>query len=379
MTRTPSDRQRRWSARLMQPPRLPPAPGRIEAIDLARGMAITLMILSHGVKGLLTFEQIPDWGMVPIHLVTKFSSSLFIMVFGIALAVAFLPHVASEDWPRRRLKLLLRGLVVLFWYKILTIVEMVHLHEPEQIVDALLYQAFPIWVEILGFYAIALLWVPFFLPLWYRMPLLLRLASPLLLAGLAYLLARYFDFWGLAPLRAILVEHDDYYTWGQLTRGPLVLLGLLIGELLLNRYHRPGGRRALAGWLGACALGLLACFVVVAAPALFEQLMAIARNEGKHPPELAFTLFSLGGALLLLALAVLGGERLAAALRPITVIGSDALKAFVFHIFVIFIVLRYLLGYWHAISYPHALTLTLLLILATALWIKLTSWVRARA
>ncbi|BBI64371.1 hypothetical protein HSBAA_56770 [Vreelandella sulfidaeris] len=71
-------------------PQLPKAEGRIEAIDLARGLAIGLMIISHAISGLVGIRNVPDWGMVPIHFLTKFSSSLFIMVFGIALAVAFL-------------------------------------------------------------------------------------------------------------------------------------------------------------------------------------------------------------------------------------------------------------------------------------------------
>lgn len=366
-------------ALLWRPVSVSPPDSRIEAIDLARGIAVTLMILSHGVNGLLRFDQIPEWGMVPIHLVTKFSSSLFIMVFGIALAVAFLPHTQSPDWPRRRQKLLLRGLVVLFWYKVLTIAEMVHLYEPSDIVDALLYQAFPVYVEILGFYAIALLWIPFLLPLWSRLPLVLRLASPVIMAALYWYLTRNFHFWGSVPLQAVLVEHEDLYTWGQISRGPLVLIGLLIGELVLFCHRRVRARVALAGFLAASSGIMFLVFFWLAGPDLYQQLMAIAMNAGKHPPELRFMLFSVGGALLLLSLAILGGKRLASALRPISIIGTDALKAFVFHIFVIFVVLRYLLGLWQALSYGQVLILTLFLIFGTALWIRITTWVEAKS
>jgi predicted acyltransferase len=89
-----------------------------------------------------------------------------------------------------------------------------------------------------------------------------------------------------------------------------------------------------------------------------------------------FMLFSVGGALLLLALAIAGGNALARLLRPITVIGSDALMAFIFHITVIFVLFRDVLGYLHTISYSYALSLTLLLIAATALWIW--GWQRLR-
>ena len=181
-----------------------PASGRIESIDLARGFAICLMILSHGVNGLLEFDDFPAWGMVPLHAITKFSSSLFIMVFGIALAVAFVPKTGTADWPRRRNRLLWRGLAVLFWYKALTVVEMYAQHDRDAIVGTLLYRDFPSYVEILGFYAIALLWIPWMLPLWARTPAPLRWASPALLALASWWLLDNFDFWGVPQLQAIL-------------------------------------------------------------------------------------------------------------------------------------------------------------------------------
>lgn len=378
----PADWPERKTPRRIATPRTAPDAlavadsGRIQAIDFARGLAVCLMILSHGVNGMLAFEQIPDAGMA-LHAITKFASSLFILVFGIALAVAYVPHVDTPDWPRRRLKLLLTGLVVLFWYKLLTVVEMAGTRSPEEIVDALLYRGFPSYVEILGFYAIALLWIPFALPLWARLPLAARLASPVAMALVGWGLLRYFDFWGIEPLQALLVEHEDYYTWGQLSRGPLVLCGLLIGGVLREAYANPAARLRLAAALAGAAALAFAIFLILAGGNLGGELMAIARNAGKHPPELLFMLFSAGGALLLLALSFGGGERLARLGRPVTLIGSAALQAFVFHIVVVFVVFRYLLGFVDNTRYAHALTLTLGLIAATAAWIALTRWIRA--
>lgn len=355
-----------------------PGHGRIEAIDFARGLAVCLMILSHGVNGLLQFEDFTDWGMVPVHAITKFSSSLFIMVFGIALAVAFVPKTGTPDWSRRRNRLLWRGLVVLFWYKVLTVVELYAQHDRETVVGTLLYLNFPSYAEILGFYAIALLWIPWLLPLWAHTPAPLRWASPALLALASWWLLRHFDFWGVPQLQAILVEHPDYYAWGQLSRGPLVLLGLLIGGLVLRYYGRVHTRLALAGALALAAAVLLVAFRVLAGDGLDEQLQAIARNVGKHPPGLMFMLFSLGGALGLLALSLAGGELLARALRPVTIIGSDALMAFIFHLAVIFILFRDAMGYLHTVSYPFALTLSVGLILATAAWLWLLQRIQRR-
>nr|WP_148254995.1 heparan-alpha-glucosaminide N-acetyltransferase domain-containing protein [Aidingimonas lacisalsi] len=364
---------------LLQPPVLPRAEGRIEAIDLARGIAIALMIMSHSVSGLLGIDQVPDWGMVPVHLITKFSSSLFITVFGIALAVAFLPKANTPDWPRRRRKLLLRGLEVLFWYKVLTVVEMMPLYTSDDILDTLLYQRFPIWVEILGFYALALLWIPWMLPLWGRTPLWLRLVAPIAVAVLAGWLERHVAFWGVEPIKALLVEDDAHYTWGQLSRLPLVMLGLLIGESILRGYWQTARRGCLITLLAISGgLSLLGCVAVVS---LSQELtwVDLARNVGKHPPALPFMSFSLGGALVILALALWGGERLACVLRPLTIIGSDALKAFTFHIVVIFLGLRFLLESWQVFSYPQVLMIGVALILTTAVWIRGVRWLRESA
>lgn len=378
MPATGSGARRAIQNRLTERPSLPAGQERIEAIDLARGIAIALMILSHTVSGLLGIDQVPDRGMVPIHLLTKFSSSLFIVVFGIALAVAFLPKTDATDWPQRRLRLLLRGLEVLFWYKVLTVVEMLPSFPVADIVDTLLYQRSAIWVEILGFYAIALLWLPWVLPLWRRMPLCSRLASPLASALLAGWLERHFGFWGVEPLKAILVEDADHYTWGQLSRLPLVMLGLLIGEAVLRCHDKPALWRRLVNVLATVGMSMLLGFVAMSWSGLYAALRAVAHNAGKHPPELAFMLFSLGGALVILAMCLLGGARAAARLRPIALIGADALKAFIFHIVVIFGLLRWLLEGWQVYSYPQVLGIGILLVPATAVWIMLTRWVKAR-
>ncbi len=343
---------------------------RVHAIDLARGFAITLMILSHGTKGLLDFDQFPEWGMVPVHLITKFSSTLFILVFGLSLSITQDPYIPTDRWPQKRNHLLVRGLLIFFWYKALTIVEMFHLYSREDILNTLLYKAFPVYVEILGFYALALLWVPLILPTWKKSPWLLRALSPLALGAFAYYLSHHFHFWNVPTLRAVLVEHPDHYSWGQLARGPVVLVGLLLGDLVLKLRNRFSTSALF--FLPALVLG---GFFLLHTENLSEELHAIALNEGKHPPGLAFMLFSGAGALFVLALAFLGGKQLSFILKPITFIGQKPLEAFIFHILVIFVFYRYLFDYWHKISYDKALTLTFILFGLTVTWLKILDWV----
>ena len=350
-------------------------PTRILAIDLARGIALSLMIVSHGVKGLLSFDQFPDWGLVPIHLITKFSSTIFFMTFGLSLAVSFAPATEfPERWKKKRKRLILRGLTILFWYKILTVIEMSHLHSPDEILKALLYQDFPSYSEILGFYALVLLWIPLVLPYWQRSSMWIKGIFPFLFAGASYLISTRIDFGNWMALKAILVEDGNFYTWGQFSRVPFVFLGMFLGPYLARHHLKETEKNSLSFVLTASALGLGFLFTLLYRENLSELLHALALNEGKHPPELSFILFSLAGALAILAFSVFVGARAKRFFAPVILIGQDPLGAFVFHITAIFIFFRLAFGLWLKLSYPEALGLSILLIFMTAAWIKLKRW-----
>lgn len=348
---------------------------RITAIDLAKGIAVCLMILSHGVKGLLSFDQFPLWGLVPIHLFTKIASTIFFMAFGMSLAVSFAPTTQDPElWPMKRKKLILRGLLVLFWFKILTVIELSHLHDPSEILDALLYRESASYSEILGFYALVLLWIPFVLPVWQRSALWIKALCPVAIALVAILLSLYFDFWNLRPMKALFVEEKGFYTWGQLTRTPFVFLGLFIGSYLQTIYFRPKGRIIFSVLLGGFALILSGLFLVLYGSELNSTFLALAMNEGKHPPGLPFILFSLAGALGVMAIIFLIGEKSAKWLSPIILIGQNTLSAFNFHIIILFIFYRLAFDLWLKVSYAEALGLSILLIIMTAIWLKLKNW-----
>src|SRR5690606_14968262 len=153
---------------------------------------------------------------------------------------------------------------------------------------------------------------------------------------------------------------------------PLVLLGLLVGGLLLRWNQQTRSRLLLAGGIVVAGLLLLAAFAHLAGEPLRPVLVEVGRNHGKHPPGLLFSLFSVGGALVLLGLGVAGGNLLARWLRPLAVGGSASLMAFIVHISVIFLLLRSVLGYYQAVSYEYALLLSGGLVVVTAAWIG--SW-----
>lgn len=329
-------------------------------MDTARGIAIALMFLSHTVKGLLSHKMIPDYGVVPIHLLTKLSSSLFILVFGFAVAVVFLPKAGTKRWPAARWGLFKRALVVMFWYKVLIVVQMFERAKPERIIETLTWQRFPDFVEILHFYGWFVLLLVVLLPIWRASPLVVRVLFPVVFGVAGWWLHVSFDFWGIWQLKAVIVEHPKTFCFGILTRGSMALAGLLAGDLLLaNRDHR------VFRHLTAAICIILGCLFVITffwvyRDALPATLYDLALNHGKHPPNFPFVTFTFGGALAVLGACLAAPPALLKLGRPFTIVGQESLFCFVFHIVVIFVGYRYLLGLRHDVTYPQALGLTLL-------------------
>jgi len=334
--------------------------GRVLGIDAARGVAIALMIASHTVKALLSFEMMPDWGIVPAHLVTKFSSSLFVLVFGVSAALIFVPKAGTATWPSTRWKLWRRSLLILFWYKLLIVVQMFERYDREAIVETLLWKRFPDFVEILQFYAGFLLLMPLFLGWWRRLSLWPQLFTAYAVGLSGYLLREQFDFWGIWQLKAVLVEDSRAYCFGLLTRGSLALFGMALGGTLLGP-DRDARFRRLSQALWALGTVLLVSFFIEYRVMLDGLFLAMAKNYGKHPPNLPFMMVSLGGAMVLLGTFLRARGRVAGwVLGPLAVLGRDALFCFNAHILIIFLGYRSFYGLRHQVTYEQAVALTVL-------------------
>lgn len=349
---------------------------RLDSIDLIRGIALVLMMLSHCVKGLLLWESFPEWGLVPIHVITKFSSTLFIVTFGITLAHAYLPHVGTPLWPQKRMRLWWRSLEIMFWYKVLTIAQMLQGYTSQEILDALFFKTFPDYVEVLGFYSFALLWLPIFLPLWKRSHFALKVSYIFLMIYAQAYFSQNF-IWENISLKAILVEQNRYFTFGQFTRGPMILFGIILGEQIYQARRDKWMMFIISLTLISAGMTLLGTHFGLNKLQYMESLVALAKNAGKHPPTMSFILFSTGGALTLAGLGLAGGRILSQVLYPITLIGKYSLEVFVFHIAVIFIVYRYLLDYYHNVDYLMALNLAGILIASSVIWAGIIKWRRS--
>ncbi len=355
---------------------------RLQALDTARGVAIALMILSHTVKGLVSFRMMPDLAIVPVHLLTKFSSSLFIIVFGLSVAVAYLPRADSYKWPEIRRGLWKRALIILVSYKLLTVVQMFERYEWSAIIDTLLWKRFPDFAEILHFYAWMVLLLSFLLPVWKRLSLWNQVGVAWGFALLSMIL-RPFEFGGLWQLKAILVEHRGAFCFGLLTRGSMVLFAMTVGEWLWSDKSRREQRVKTLGTasviLGLSALGL---FAVENWDGLSRTATSLAKNFGKHPPREVFMTFSVGGALLLLGLTLKARGAVDRALWPLRILGRQSLFCFNAHLLVLFLGFRWSLGLRHEVSYAGALGLTLVNVVLCAAgawgWERLKSFRKAR-
>ncbi|MFH1812424.1 MAG: OpgC domain-containing protein [Pseudomonadota bacterium] len=352
---------------------------RIAGIDIARGLAIYLMFQSHTIKGLLFFRDMPDWGVHPMHTITKFSSSLFVIVFGLTLGVIFAPRTLREDWAHSRNHLWWRSLIVLFWYKVLIVAQTFQSRPRDVIVDMLLYKKFPDFVEILDFYAWMLLVIPLLLPLWRKVPVWVGPLFALALFGLGQWLSANWNFFDLPQLKAILVEDKRNFCFGILTRGPLAMLGIFLGDLIARAEDRAVRRRMVAGLCILAGLALLIVFYASFGDQLDKVFVDIARNRGKHPPALFFMSFSVGGSLIILGLCLLlpsGGFFL---LKPFEILGRESLVCFVWHILAVFIGLRWALDLKRVnrtpqVTYTQALLLTGLVTVTAIGVAQLNTW-----
>ncbi len=334
---------------------------RISGIDIARGVAIYLMIQSHTVKGLLYFRDMPDWGINPMHTITKWSSPLFIFIFGLTMGVTMLPKCADDRFPALRNHLWFRAFLVLFWYKVLTVVQYFQTKPKEDIIDMLLFKKFPDFAEVLDFYWWMLLMIPFIMWVIRRWPVWV---TPLA-AGVIYALGIYLrencDFFGIVQLKAILVEADGTFVFGLMSRGPYVLMGIFFGELISRSPEVPERRQQVAVLLISLGVMFLGLFLVNYWSVLDPVMTAMAKNAGKHPPQEYFTQFSLGGSLIISGLCLFI-TKTPWILKPLEILGKESLACFSTHLIVIFVGLRWALGLKvmkgpAQVTYPQSLAL----------------------
>lgn len=354
---------------------------RYDNLDIARGLAIALMMLSHTVMALNTYKMLPDYAFVPVHLVTKFSSSLFIVIFGISISQFYLPHYDTESWPSKRNRLLWRSFNILLWYKILTVVQMFQTRTEEHIIDTLLFKHFTDFAEVLNFYWIVMIWILILIPFWSRSG---YVAKILIIAAIGYsgvLLNQHFEFFGNWQIKAIFVEYKGTFCYGQFQRGALALFGMLIGGALLKRGNFKIDKYKLGAVSVLLAIGLGAFFMYLTRESpeyRSEILMKISKNWGKHPPNLEFMTFSLFGAFSLLGLCMLVPGFLTIIFKPFSLIGREPFLCFNWHLILIFVGFRYLLGLRWQVTYGETIALFCVVFVSSFLISPINTYIKRK-
>jgi uncharacterized membrane protein YeiB len=80
-------------------------------------------------------------------------------------------------------------------------------------------------------------------------------------------------------------------------------------------------------------------------------MLAIAKNFGKHPPNLHFSIFSLAGAFSILGFCLIIPNKLTALFKPFALIGKESFFCFNYHLILIFVGYRYILGLRWQVTY----------------------------
>jgi peptidoglycan/LPS O-acetylase OafA/YrhL len=127
-------------------------------------------------------------------------------------------------------------------------------------------------------------------------------------------------------------------------------------------------------------LGLLVAnvFVFMHLEDFGEVVFSLAKNEGKHPPNLDFMLYANGGALIIFGLMLLVRGPWLIVVKPFSIIGRESLLCFNFHIIFIFVVYRYYGNLRHNVTYSQALFLTLIVFVLAIAAAQLNTWRKDR-
>ena len=312
---------------------------RFQALDAARGLALSLMMLSHSMRLLsdrLFFLQqgpLTVFGMTLI--VSKLATPLFVLVSGVAVCHVYVhrrPFVLRRALPR----LWRRALLIFAAYRLCAFFELVSAPGKE------LTEWWPpngnSWSEILSFYTVVFLAAPFVM--WFRFRFgAVAMACVAIAALIGSLLVQ--PRGPTSTAGAFLFGGTGSYFVPLLAYFPLFLVGIVLEDLRVALPAvGPPGRHGMA------ALALVTLAVLIAGmltlPDWHRFLLLIQMDQLKYPPQLPYRLFSFG--LAIIALGTVFSCPIPLLARPLAVIGVNPLLVFVAHFAVLFLVLDRTLG-----------------------------------
>ncbi|MEK9137912.1 MAG: heparan-alpha-glucosaminide N-acetyltransferase domain-containing protein, partial [Bacteroidota bacterium] len=231
----------------MSDPHLSPQPNpvatvrpRFRALDGARGVALVLLVFSHGMQLFPSWEAMSSLEhrlVDSILFLTKVSTPLFVWVFGMTMAYVYFDQLENADrFQRLKWRVWRRALYVFVVHQFLVIVIDTYERAPiEQIISRLLYQRLGYWIEVLNFYLVILLITPWVLRWWRRAPLWLRFVIVPALYSLGFILSNVHVHQTIFVWKDVITGHPGSDTFPVLQFSSFYLVGLSFGEFLFEK------------------------------------------------------------------------------------------------------------------------------------------------
>jgi uncharacterized membrane protein len=259
---------------------------RLRTLDGVRGVALLLLIISHCLQLLPTWElsQVEYRAVNGFLFLTKVATPLFVWVFGMTMAYVYFDQLDQPaKFAQLKRRLWKRALLVFLSHQILVIVIETSNHSPfNQIIGRLLYVRLGFWIEVLNFYFVILLISPWLLRWWRNTPPLVRACVIPMPYLLGYLLAPTPVSPALAVIKDTITGSPGSDTFPVLQFSAFYLVGLTFGEFLFEKLPS----RNYATVFRTSALIALECALVSflwSGLSLKEYLKAIAADTYKFP------------------------------------------------------------------------------------------------
>ncbi len=329
---------------------------RLQSLDFARGLALVLMVVSHGIRlgadPLLLRHTGPLSLMGGILILTKLATPLFVLVSGFALCHVFILR-RPFDLRATSVRLFRRSVLVFVAYRACVLFESIALSWSGRTAPRLVLAGAPSapssawpdwlvhwwrswgdsWSEILAFYAVIFLVAPILLWIRGRLGAGFMAAIAALVFGASLALP---PFLGSAGLTAFLVGSKQSSFVPVLVYLPVFLIGMSLADA-----HSWCGVKRWPPVAFALLVSGALCVAVLVRGDWHRFLFLIQTDAWKYPPELPFRLFSLAMALVALGLAFALTQRAAGA---VALPGRYPLFVFVFHYAALFLGLDALWG-----------------------------------
>lgn len=281
---------------------------RLRALDAARGIALVLMIVIHGLALFLEPHQSRAVyaTISALFLFTNIAPPLFVWIFGATMAYLLLEKIGdltqlkkirAHQWKRAFWIFLSREFLVV-------VVGLWEEKSAHNIIRQLLYLETGEWIEVLNCFLILLLASPWLMRLWRRSPLPARIALMAGFYAVGRALAQVDVPENMVALKNILVgysgdtvagTHPDTFPVFQLS--VFYFGGLLWGQHL--RAAKPRESLSNPLWIGTgLAFFSLIVSVLLAGLPPHGFVTAIAYDQFKYPPNLPYIFYGFAGAIL---------------------------------------------------------------------------------